>query len=413
MYVYDTGSEFYGKDGFDYKSYISHGLKADYYGAPCGAPGVYNTDQVMLIRIFLHRLFHSKTCPLVTDPTKAQVFFVPMYPGKHASIALTDDLRSNSGIVSIGKMSSQDWVNTCKAHKENPIPLLPYLNNETAPFHFFMVSKSSMYGCDGWFRYPVDPLIKQAVRLAYGTTYIGRNESGTSDYKPCCPYEGSPDQINLLEDHEYSPHALSIPYPSSIHWSSKHGGMKAPWQFPPNSPKRPYLVSFTGSFRDCLFGHIRPVLEKAFHNCPEDVCISTHGGHCNFISTKMKSIYCLEPGGDSPWRKSLYDSITSGCIPVIFSKYNLLVSPWHWGPLVHNASVYIDAQRLISGEVNLIEELQSISKERRKAMQRTISELGHALQYSLDDYPNDAVEIILKGVHRYGKMRSEQSILDL
>ena len=37
------------------------------------------------------------------------------------------------------------------------------------------------------------------------------------------------------------------------------------------------------------------------------------------LALKQQSIFCLEPAGDTPSRKSIVDSITLGCIPVTFS----------------------------------------------------------------------------------------------
>eukprot|EP00122_Pirum_gemmata_P019120 Pgem_evm1s17907 len=36
------------------------------------------------------------------------------------------------------------------------------------------------------------------------------------------------------------------------------------------------------------------------------------------IKRKSNTIFCLEPGGDTPQRKSIIDSIAAGCIPVFF-----------------------------------------------------------------------------------------------
>lgn len=38
----------------------------------------------------------------------------------------------------------------------------------------------------------------------------------------------------------------------------------------------------------------------------------------------------MEPEGDSPYRKSIYDSLAFGCIPVLFSRAMQLVAPFMW-----------------------------------------------------------------------------------
>lgn len=48
-------------------------------------------------------------------------------------------------------------------------------------------------------------------------------------------------------------------------------------------------------------------------------------------SLKAKARFCLEPGGDSPFRKSISDSLAMGCVPVVFSNITAEVAPWHWG----------------------------------------------------------------------------------
>ncbi|CAN1816274.1 Probable xyloglucan galactosyltransferase GT11 [Linum perenne] len=51
------------------------------------------------------------------------------------------------------------------------------------------------------------------------------------------------------------------------------------------------------------------------------------------------SAFCLQPPGDSPTRRSIFDSMLAGCIPVFFhpfSAYGQYI--WH---LPRNYSVYI------------------------------------------------------------------------
>jgi len=50
--------------------------------------------------------------------------------------------------------------------------------------------------------------------------------------------------------------------------------------------------------------------------------------------------------------------------------------------------------------------LKAIPQAKVLEMQTVISKHGHKLQWSLDDYKNDAFEIALKGVYEYAKRRS-------
>jgi hypothetical protein len=55
--------------------------------------------------------------------------------------------------------------------------------------------------------------------------------------------------------------------------------------------------------------------------------------------------------------------------------------------------------------MDLIYELQSIPTSKIKYMQKLIAKYGHIIQYAVDDYPNDGIEVLLKGVHVFGKNR--------
>ena len=47
------------------------------------------------------------------------------------------------------------------------------------------------------------------------------------------------------------------------------------------------------------------------------------------LALAARATFCLEPEGDSPFRKSLSDSIGFGCIPVLFSNLTELVAIVH------------------------------------------------------------------------------------
>lgn len=132
------------------------------------------------------------------------------------------------------------------------------------------------------------------------------------------------------------------------------------------------------------------------------------GDDCSYTAVKAQSVFCLEPGGDSPWRKSLYESLVSGCLPIIFSVYNLHVSPMHWASFARNVSVLIDPNAFVEGRVDLIQTIRSISSTDILAKQTLLSQHAHRLHYSIDDYPNDAFEIMMKGVYYQARVRQHQ-----
>lgn len=424
----------------DDKDYKQKNPGVDHHHHPCRSHphlGIRATNQYDVVRILLYRLFKSKTCLLERNPSKAQLFFIPMYPGPN---------------------DANEWSDICtnstSSFSNSSLPRLRYLTSKTAPFHFFLIGKGYVT-CLDWMYDVKDPLIRQITRLSYGNIFEqigldarairGENKTTTSPYGP---FDDSDQIHNITYDRIMAPHSISIPYPSSIHWSSNIRDRLEPWKMMPSSStssplrsanystassssssldqheRRTYLVSYSGSFRNCSHGHLRPYLKKIFDSClttkchsvlKEDFIVSkdtnnnSNKAKCAYVEVKKRSVFCLEPGGDSPWRKSLYDSITSGCIPVLFSPYNLMVAPMHWGPIAQRASVYINIHGVMNGSIDLIHELESISKARILDMQRVISKHGHSLHYALDDYENDAVEIMLKGVYRYGRERTKLS----
>ena len=95
-----------------------------------------------------------------------------------------------------------------------------------------------------------------------------------------------------------------------------------------------------------LFGERRhPVLKELLH--------SMHG-----------AVFSLQPAGDDPSRKGIIDSLTVGCIPVIFHKEQQELWPLHWGPWVNDSHVFIPADDLLSGRVDVIQVLRAVPQSR-------------------------------------------------
>lgn len=109
IYIYDTGHAYYGKYGYEYNTYLKTGVDmVSTYGSKCDCQlmnhankstsacldsnGIYATKETNLVQILLYRVFHSKRCILEKDPLKAELYFIPMYPGMINILIINDQL---------------------------------------------------------------------------------------------------------------------------------------------------------------------------------------------------------------------------------------------------------------------------------------------------------------------------------
>jgi hypothetical protein len=194
---------------------------------------------------------------------------------------------------------------------------------------------------------------------------------------------------------------LSVPVPSGIHWGV---GLGKPWkvmQVPDgfgNASPRPLLAYLICKFH----GLQKELRQRLFAQCNQlgpPVCLAVQNFNPATMLKKRHSIFCLEPEGDSPWRKSIYDSLTSGCIPIFFSTNTDALSSWHWPPAMRaDMRLVVSEADFMSGETTLESVLNSITPERIAVMQAAIAANAHRLHYALEDYPtgDDAFEVLLK-----------------
>jgi hypothetical protein len=123
----------------------------------------------------------------------------------------------------------------------------------------------------------------------------------------------------------------------------------------------------------------------------------------------------LCPPGDDPGRKAVFDSIVSGCIPVVFHESTIFNQyPWHLGEqLAQDISVFIPGMDVVSGKLKVMQILKSIKPEVIKKKQQLLELLAPRIQYAIppieslknksDETPwdppfKDAVEVALEGM---------------
>lgn len=181
----------------------------------------------------------------------------------------------------------------------------------------------------------------------------------------------------LIERQPWHENDIGIPHPTYFHPHSDEDIMS--WQSKIITSSRKHLVSFAGAARPDAPENIRSILIKQ--------CTSVEIQKCQFLDCSsrgcsqpesvielfMESEFCLQPPGDSPTRKSVFDSLVSGCIPVMFDPFTAYYQyPWHLPEDHGKYSVFIDQKEVREKEVNVVEKLMKITKKERDDMRRFI-----------------------------------------
>ncbi|KAG5231918.1 xyloglucan galactosyltransferase KATAMARI [Salix suchowensis] len=204
-----------------------------------------------------------------------------------------------------------------------------------------------------------------------------------------------PESMNLttlsIETTSWS-NEFAIPYPTYFH---------------PSSDNEALLFAFAGAPRPSANDSIRM---EIIHQCLASRrtcnflrCNSGGASRCDnpaeVIKVFQDSVFCLQPPGDSYTRRSIFDSILAGCIPVFFH------------PFSATYSVFIPIDLVKDGFVSIKQVLLQISENEMLSMREEVIKLIPKVIYadprSKLQTLEDAFDIALKGVlHRIGKVRN-------
>ncbi|XP_024934470.3 xyloglucan-specific galacturonosyltransferase 1 [Ziziphus jujuba] len=181
----------------------------------------------------------------------------------------------------------------------------------------------------------------------------------------------------LIERQPWHVNDVGIPHPTYFHPQSDDDIIS--WQSKIISSYRKTLVSFAGAARPDSTETIRSILIKQ--------CTSSDNQKCKFLDCSsrgcdqpesviqlfMESEFCLQPPGDSPTRKSVFDSLISGCIPVMFDPFTAYYQyPWHLPEDHGRYSMFVDKNEVREMKVNLVEKLMKVPLKERQEMRRYI-----------------------------------------
>ncbi|CAH2059749.1 unnamed protein product [Thlaspi arvense] len=205
---------------------------------------------------------------------------------------------------------------------------------------------------------------------------------------------------------------FAVPYPTYFH--PKSGVEVKRWQMQVSMMQRRYLFSFVGANRPELEGSIRGEITRQ--------CLASEG-RCKFLDCGTSkdcgepvklmevfqdSVFCLQPPGDTPTRRSTFDSILAGCIPVFFNRdsaYNQY--KWYFPKDHTKYSVYISEEDVKNGKVSIEKLLVKVSEEKIFSMRNEVEKIIPKIIYTkpedvgpekVEDAFQVAVDRVLKRV---------------
>ncbi|CAN6893672.1 unnamed protein product [Brassica oleracea] len=200
----------------------------------------------------------------------------------------------------------------------------------------------------------------------------------------------------------------AIPYPTCFHPSSVDEISE--WQDRMRSQKRRYLFAFAGAPRPEYKDSVRGIIiDECLESDDQCYLLDCNYGkvNCdnpvNVMKVFRNSVFCLQPPGDSYTRRSMFDSILAGCIPVFFHPGTAYAQyKWHL-PKNHNSySVYLPVKDVKEWDMKIKERLLEISEERVVKLREEVIKLIPSVVYANPSYGSegseDAFELAVKGM---------------
>ncbi|CAN4109945.1 unnamed protein product [Withania somnifera] len=303
-------------------------------------PAWYWTD-MYAAEVIYHNKMLSHKCRTM-DPEKANGFYIPFYAGLDISKYL--------------------WFNTAKDRDRKSELVLDWLKMQPT----FTRSKG------------VDHFIMLG-RLTWDFRRLTDNDSDWGSSLLQMPLMKNVFRISV-EKHQNDDLEESVPYPTAFHPRSESDIVQ--WQAYIRNYKRSKLFSFVGSKREKIKNDFRGVLMdycKTEENCRAVDCATTvcSDGAPAIMEAFLDSDFCLQPRGDGLTRRSMFDCMLAGSIPVYFWKGTFKGQyEWHLPWMPETYTVYIDHKDVRdSNGTWILKVLERIHKDKVKEMRETLINL--------------------------------------
>ncbi|OAY64121.1 Xyloglucan galactosyltransferase KATAMARI [Ananas comosus] len=196
---------------------------------------------------------------------------------------------------------------------------------------------------------------------------------------------------------------FGIPYPSYFH--PRSADELTAWQDEVRRAERTHLFAFVGGARNGGQKEVMRALTLeqcgSSSRCLQLECKQASGCYTpgRVMDVLMRAEFCLQPQGDTFTRRSVFDSVLAGCVPVFFSEHTAYTQyPWYAPGRAEEWSVFLGPER--RGRIE--EELSRIPKDAVARMREVVIGMIPRVTYA---HPNaswaegrrfrDAVDVAL------------------
>nr|XP_011463740.1 PREDICTED: xyloglucan galactosyltransferase KATAMARI1 [Fragaria vesca subsp. vesca] len=214
----------------------------------------------------------------------------------------------------------------------------------------------------------------------------------------------------------------AVPYPTSFH--PPNLSLLQSWIQRARRSKRTCLMLFAGGGGVATGNpNIRRSIRNECVNSTRNVTHNVHGylklcdivdcsnGICEhdpirFMKPMLQASFCLQPPGDTPTRRSIFDSILAGCIPVFFEEMSARTQyGWHLPEDQYpEFSVYIPKEDVVFKDTRILDVLRNIPRAKVRRMREKVLGLIPRIMYRKHGSSmglrtkKDAFDIAIEGV---------------
>ncbi|XP_027367879.1 xyloglucan galactosyltransferase XLT2 [Abrus precatorius] len=337
-------------------------------------PAWHWTDQFVSEIIFHNRIMNHKC--RVTEPESATAFYIPFYAG-----------------LAVGQYL---WFNSTAEDRDRHCDMMLRWVQEQ-PFY-----KRS----NGWDHF-----------ITMGRITWDFRRSKDEDWGSSCIHKPGIRNITrlLIERNPWDYFDVGVPYPTGFHPRSISDVTR--WQSFVRERRRHALFCFAGAPRRAFRNDFRGVLlsqcRDSAGSCRAVNCTGTRcsNGTSAILETFLDSEFCLQPRGDSFTRRSIFDCMVAGSIPVFFWRRTAYWQyQWFLPDESESYSVFIDRNAVKNG-TSVKTVLESFSKEEVRKMREKVIEYIPRLVYAKPkqglESVNDAFDVAIEGVLRRFKDQQE------